>query len=584
MQALIKKYGKYLPLLLFVISLTLTLPTFLAAGRHYRINHQFQSFTNTLFTSDVKSNALNLHYTLANPAECGITDSVTTLGTFSPEQAARNYVVYENRLISLSSFSRDQLTPENQLTYDILSLSYQTEMEGGNHLLLEEALSPMLGVQAQLPILLAEYTFRSVQDVEDYLKILGSVDSYFQSIMAQECWKSENGTFMSDTSADRIIEQCEAFLGNPDQHYLVTVFDEKIAGLKDLSQEETVQYKEQNRNILKQKVFPAYQMLIDGLSALKGTGKNEGGLYGYSGGRAYYEYLLKSTCGLYESVAEIQNRLLQQLQADMAECEAIFRNRPDLLEQFSSPQEEIVLDDPEAILADLQEKMQNDFPGIPKTSYTVKEVPEGLAEYLSPAFYLTPPIDTLSPNDIYINPADSLEGLELYTTLAHEGFPGHLYQTHYFALQQPSAIRHLLDMSGYVEGWATYVESLAYTYADVDPDYARLCWLNRSLNLCILCLMDTGIHYDGWDHTVCQQFLSGFGITDPSIQSEICQTIIETPANYLKYYMGYLHFQDLRTTASKEAGKSFSLKAFHAKVLSIGPCPFPILEKWLKLK
>ncbi len=580
---MIKKYGKYLPLLLFILSLLFTLPTFLNAGRRYRINHQFQSYTNTLFTADVQSNALNLHYTLANPSEWGITDSVTTLGTFSPDQAAGSFVIYENRLLALSSFAREKLTPENQLTYDILELTYETELESGNYLLLEEALSPMLGVQAQLPILLAEYTFRNTQDVEDYLEILNSIEDYFQSILVQERWKSENGTFMSDASADRIIEQCEAFIAKPEEHYLATVFDEKLAALDELSQEEIARYQEQNRTILTQKVFPAYQSLIDGLRELKGTGKNEGGLYGYSGGRAYYEYLLKSTCGLYESVSDIQNRLLEQLQLDLTECHTILRNRPDLLEQFSSGEDTSGFEEPEAILQDLLEKMLEDFPEIPDTSYTVKEVPDGLAEYLSPAFYLTPPIDTLSPNDIYINPADSLHGLDLYTTLAHEGFPGHLYQTHYFALQQPASIRHLLDMSGYVEGWATYVESLAYSYADVDPDYARICWLNRSLNLCILCLMDTGIHYDGWDSGTCQQFLSGFGITDTAIQQEICQTIIETPANYLKYYMGYLHFQDLKTASMEEAGDGFSLKAFHAKVLSIGPCPFPILEKWLKL-
>ena len=121
-----------------------------------------------------------------------------------------------------------------------------------------------------------------------------------------------------------------------------------------------------------------------------------------------------------------------------------------------------------------------------------------MEEFLSPAFYLTPPMDTGAPNVIYINHGRQISNLELFTTLAHEGFPGHLYQTVYFGRQSPSHIRYLIDYSGYVEGWATYVESYAYSYASGNPSLTRLLWLNRSINLCLYSLLDIGIHHDGW--------------------------------------------------------------------------------------
>ena len=213
----------------------------------------------------------------------------------------------------------------------------------------------------------------------------------------------------------------------------------------------------------------------------------------------------------------------------------------------------------------------------------MKYVDESLEDYLSPAFYLTPPADTNSPNSIYINRASNMEGVELFTTLAHEGFPGHLYQTVYFASTEPPLIRYLYEPGGYVEGWATYIESYAYSYAEEAPSLARLLWLNRSLNLCLYSLMDVGIHYDGWSLEDTSDFLSQFGITDAGTASDIYQYIIETPANYLKYYYGYLSFLDIRESVKMREGDSFDLKNFHRRLLELGPMPFYILEEELGL-
>ncbi len=128
---------------------------------------------------------------------------------------------------------------------------------------------------------------------------------------------------------------------------------------------------------------------------------------------------------------------------------------------------------------------------------------DSLKDFLSPAFYLTPPADVNSPNSIYLNPADEMTGIDLYSTLAHEGFPGHLYQTVSFSRSDPLLIRHLYAPSGYVEGWATYVESYACRYAarNLDANTQALCrlwYLNRSVHLTLCSLLDLGIHSQGW--------------------------------------------------------------------------------------
>lgn len=584
---IIKKYWKKALFSLFLLLTILLSPYLISSWKTYRINKQFEQYTDELFFTDVQGNALNLHYTLAAPEKLGITDYPVSLGNFDPSQISSRTLLWESRKSALEKFPSERLSQQNQLTKDILCLAYETELLSGNNYLLEEYLSPSLGVQAQLPILLAEYTFRREQDVQDYIKLLASVDTYFQNILTFEQLKSQNGTFMSDTTVDRITEQCSAFITNPEENYLHTVFQEKLKDVPQLTAAKQKAYQKLHMKILQEQVLPAYQTLINGLCLLKGSGKNPGGLSGLPGGKAYYEYLLKSSCGIYETVEQIQTRLLKQLQMDMEESENILHKKPELIYRITEKQPAFSVQEkssPEDILKTLQNKLLKDFPSPPETSYEVKYVHKDLEAYLSPAFYLTPPIDTLSPNDIYINEYAGMKGTELFTTLAHEGFPGHLYQTISFASTNPPKIRHLLGMSGYVEGWATYVETYAYNYADQDSDLSWLQWLNRSLNLCILSLLDTGIHYDGWSRETTTEFLSGFGITDSTAQQEIFQVIVEDPANYLKYYMGYLHFLDLREDCKKEMGEHFDIRKFHQKILEIGPCQFPVLEKYVLKK
>lgn len=602
----------FIPLLFLICFLTFLVVRTLTYS--YFINRRFRACTNTIFTTDISGNPLNLHYTLAYPESSGIKDYSLSLGTFDPTQLSGQKILLENRRTMINAFPARDLSPDNRLTQQILSLYYETQLLPAKQYLLDEALSPSLGTQAQLPILLAEYTFRKEDDVRNYLKLLTSVDSYLESILSFEKLKAQNGTFMSDATADRIISQCSAFIKDPDDNYLASVFSEKIQSLSGISEQKKAAYQKLHNQILTGQVLPAYQSLIDGLYLLKGSGKNPGGLCQFAGGKAYYEYLIKSSCGIYDTVPEIQSRLIHQFQTDLSLAtklmgsstatptfakdvflpiskaetgtpSGIFSFSAGLIDAASglsfTSTPSAAETSPEQILEDLQKQIQTDFPAVPSTSYEVKYVHPDLEEHLSPAFYLTPPIDTLSPNDIYINRHANMSGLELYTTLAHEGFPGHLYQTITFASSAPDPVRYLPAMGGYVEGWATYAESFAYTYYQPDSTDGQLAWLNRSLNLCMMSLLDTVIHYNSWNQERCATFLSQLGITDNTIQKEIYQVIVEDPANYLKYYLGYLQFLDLQQEVRELAGDAFHLHSFHQKVLSAGPCQFPILKQWI---
>lgn len=580
--------GKKSPLFITLL-LVLTLFAGLTAGyfsaHGITENGKFEAFFRKVFQNEVSGSTLTLHYTLAHPEKQGIPRKKASLGTV-PTDMKNTYQICSQYEEKLKSFRYSRLSTENQLTLDSMLLYYHTEKSLGDNYLLQEPLGPSLGIQAQLPVLLAEYAFYEAQDITDYLNLLTTIRPYFQSILKFEKKKSEAGFFMSDTTLDRVLAQCSAFIQNPDNNYMLDIFQKKLSDYGKLSVSEQNALILTHKSLMKTEVIPAYQELMTGLEALRGTGKNNRGLTYFKGGKAYYLYLLQSQTGSYVPVKQMEKRLSRQLSSEIGIAGTMLRKNPELLATLNQG---ITFKEmkPVQMLNALQQKIQADFPALADVTFELRTVHDSMKAYLSPAFYLTPPMDTGTPNVIYINPAANYQGLELFTTLAHEGFPGHLYQTVTFQRQNPSGIRNLLCTSGFAEGWATYVEPFAYQYAAdyiQDPfatELARISWLNRSINLCMYSLLDIEIHYNGWTQAEAASFLKAFGIEDSTVVSEIYQYILETPGNYLKYYWGYLSILDLRTSEQNRLGQDFDLKKFHSQVLKIGGVQYPVLEKYI---
>ena len=551
---------------------------------------RFQRFTDQIALEELSSNTLNLHYTLAYPQDYGIKDYAISLGTMDPEALKQSGRQLRTLQKKLEDFSYEKLSSENRMIYDMLRLDFSLQLSAADFYLLREPLGPNLGIQAQLPALLAEYTFRVPQDIEDYFSLLTCIPEYFNSILEFEKEKSARGLFMNDTCAKGIIKQCTAFSSQKEENFLDIMFKEQLTNLKQqkvITQKQADSYKSMHKKLLKKCVFPAYENLAEGLEQLCGTGKNWGGLCHLPNGAQYYEYLLKNNVGDFRPIPEIQQRLMEQLKADTMAIQNLLQQDPSLFSKAAKLTQNTIYS-PQEMLSYLNKTMTRDFPSLKAPDYEVKAVPKAMEDFSSPAFYLTPPLDTLSPNAIYINGASQVSEAELFTTLAHEGFPGHLYQTLYFGKQQPSLIREFLGCSGYVEGWATYVESMAYGYGaeflNISPQVMELLNRNRSVSLCLYSILDIGIHYEGWTVQEVTNALSSFGIASQDVCQEIFQYIVENPTNYLKYYLGFLNFTDLRATVENKKGTDFQLKDFHKKILEIGPAPFPVVKKYLLLQ
>ena len=541
--------------------------------------HSFQELTDRFFREEVTSSTLTLHYTLRNPQVYGISDiPVCYSAAASDTSAAADY------LQQLTDLDPSCLPLSDQITYDILQYLLNQNLSAQNFSLYAEPLGATIGIQAQLPVLLCEYRFDNIGDIHTYLQLLSTTDQYFSALLSYERQKAAAGLFMPDSCADGIIRQCTAFIEkDPSLHLLVTVFNRKTDEADFLTESEKEELIQQNLDIVTHHIFPAYRLLIHGLKNLKQSCQNQNGLCCLPQGRAYYEYLVQASTGSALSIDSIQNRIQKQLLSDAADCRELLKKSLN-----SAPVSSISFpEDPKEILSDLRQKMAEDFPLPHATSCTLKYVDKSLSGYLSPAFYLTAPVDDPDNNVIYLNPAANYSGLELYTTLAHEGYPGHLYQNLYSG-SVLSPLRSLLSFGGYTEGWATYVEMISYGYASEDLSEGCIAAVSleqkqRSMMLALSSLTDILVHYRGFDREEIRTFFSRLGVTSTRAADTLYDAVLESPANYLKYYLGYLTFLDLQNYCRSQWPDQFTLSDFHRYVLEIGPCPFPVLEKYLKL-
>lgn len=567
-------YAVFKPLVLFAI---LALMLVGCSKKPEQNVQSFDDFTNQLFMDEICSNTINLHYTLAYPANYGIEDYTATLGGLDTEELSSYSEELSSMKEALYAYDYADLTEEQQLSYDIMMDYIDTELSAADLYLYGELLSPTTGYQAQLPILLAEYTFRTERDIEDYLSLSSQIEDTFSSILLLERTRSSAGLFMADFAVDDVISQMEEFISSPTDNYMIDVFNDKIDSFPGLTAQKKQDYKNRNYEIITGSVVPAYQSLIDGLRSLKGTGRNPGGLCYFPKGNDYYKYLVKTKTGSSKSILQLKQRTERFISSSLLEIQGLLIEDPELTDKFDSCT--FPLTDPDAILKDLISKIGEDFPDPPDVGYTIKYVHESMQEHASPAFYLTPPIDDVQNNIIYIN-KKHLDN-DIYTTLAHEGYPGHLYQTVYTSSRQLPLVRNLFSYSGYTEGWATYTEYYSYGISGLDKNLAKALALNSASTLGLYAYIDLSVNYDGWDADDVNTYLSNFGFSDTDIADEIFRTMVEEPANYLSYFIGYLEFLELREKAEKLCGPSFSAKDFHDIMMTIGPAPFDILEKYM---
>lgn len=543
----------------------------------------FDDFTWKVFEEAVTADTVTLHYTLADPEGYGIEAPEVTLGEvdFSEEALAEDQKETKDLMKELGGFNYKKLTEEQQLTYDIVKQYLEQSLKSYDYVYQMEPFAYTSGIQANIPITLSEYKFYNQDDVEDYLTLLEQIPEYFDAYLELEREKSERGLFMNEHCAEEVIRQCSDMIADPDSIVLIPTFDTRIEQVEGLSDEQIQAYKEENHDAVMEYVIPTYEKTIEVFEELKTTGSNDLGLKYLEKGEEYYQYLLNMDVGtdrtpeqvielLDGAIDESMTELYSVVMADYAGYEAYINSYETLYEKNENT--------PAETIRFFEDAMADRFPQIPEIEFTVTPVDKSLESSVSPAFYMIPALDRYEENTIHINEG-SENGGPLWSTLAHEGIPGHMYQNVFFLSQNPEPIRTQMNFSGYTEGWATYVEMMAYDYYDYEEDvFSKIERINAELNLLISARVEIGVNYEGWTLEETEDYLSDIGM-DGSVAEDIMNYVIAEPVNYQMYCTGWLEFEELRTYAQEKLGDRFDETKFHEVLLTTGPAPFSVVRQ-----
>lgn len=544
---------------------------------------RFHTYLMDNFKESVTSDTVTLHYTVANPADYDLEVPTATFGDaeISEEAIADDKKETEDELAELQEFDYDLLTGSQKYTYDVLKDYLDTNLESYDYTYLYEPFAYTSGLQTNMPINMSEYKFYNDSDVQDYLALLEQLPDYYNKYLDFEQIKVDKGLFMNEHSASEVIRQCQEFIAKPEQNLLIATFEDKVRGVEGLSEDQIQNYITKNHDIVMNSVIPCYDNVIKFFTANKDAGTNDLGLAGYENGKEYYAYLLKDKVGTDKTPEEVITCLDNALDDVLSEYQTVALSNYSAYEQYFNDAGSSLYDDKDPLetINYFKDCFADRFPAMPDVNYKVENVHESLEDIVSPAFYVTTPIDAYNDNSIYLNMGSDGAG-DLWSTLAHEGIPGHMYQFTYYLNTNPEPLRALLNFNGYTEGWATYVEMMSYEMYKDYPDacYADFERINSELNLLVSARIEIGVNYEGWDLEATQTYLSNNGFNSEGAQ-DVMDYVIAEPVNYQMYVMGWQSFQELRDYAESALGDKFDEQAFHKVVLDAGPSQFFLIEK-----
>lgn len=554
---------------------------------------EFEQYLDDYFKDVVTDDTLTYNYTIKDGADYGLEEPEVTLGDpgMTAEEIGQDKEEFEGWVKKLDAIDRSCLTEDQKLTYDVLDEYFEVSAGIFDNVYLYEPFSPMRGLQANIATNFTDYRFDDKGDVERYIELLGQIPDYFAEYLDFEQEKSEKGYFMSDAVCDKVISQCKDFVADKENHFMETTFNDNIDALDFLTDEEKAEYKEANKQAVENSLLPAFENVAEVLSGLKGTGTNDGGICNYDGGKEYYEYLLKNFAGTAKSPEEVIDMLDTELQKLMVSLYQYYLGNQAAYEYFAANYDSIFAETDQMTASEMVDKMMETasehYPDAGTINYKAEALDKNLETIMDDvlAYYMAPAIDDPDNNLIRVN---GLHTDGMWTTLAHEGYPGHMLQNAYYMSTDPEPVRTLMNFLGYKEGWAMYAcyDSLYY-YEYEEPEYgdtiAALYQLNDEMSYLMMGRVDLGINYEGWTLQDTADYLTKNGM-DGSAAQELYTTMVGDPAVYQSYSTGYYEMKELRDYAEEKMGDDFDLKTFNTIILETGPCQFDILKKQVDKK
>ena len=543
----------------------------------------FDEICEEIFTNSISSSVLGSHFVIMNPSEYGIEFDEDAYGFGETNIDNFKEVEKENAeyLDRINSINRNFLSEQQKITYDVLKWDLETETAYTGTYYLQNILGPTGGVVANLAVNYIEYAFYSEDDIDDYFRIIEATPDGISSFCDFVYEVSDKGYMLPDCILDKDIEQCDNYL-NAEMNPIEESFVSKIEKL-NLDENKKNEYIEKNKKIVAENITPCYSMLKETIQNVKGTGKTEGGLVNYGDdGKRYYEALLRQKTSSDMSVKETAKYIDKKLAAYIRDLQMIYLLDSKAVETLDTYEPDF--ETPEEVLEFIISHMEDEFVNPVTTEYNI--------EYMNPAceidgvlaYYMCAPIDNVSYNNIKVNKSMvGLDAMSMYTTIAHEGMPGHMYQfTSMYSNNEIPDIRKICDFIGAYEGWAEYAATRTFKYLiekDNLPESSDTIFLiNERFSYLLYSRVDIGVNYEGWTIEEVQEYLEDYIGDNYEAAKEMYYGTIGDPCSLMPYTVGTEIMFDMEMEFDDRYGNEEGHKMFNKFIFENGIMPFPVYE------
>ncbi len=530
----------------------------------------FSDFEDELFQEMMSEDYTTLHFSLRDYQKYGIEKPDVNIGDASWDDYEDNVEDCDEYLKKLQSFDYDSLSETEQKDYRTISFYLERNKELNSYPYFDWAFNSAEGVIDNLLTTFTEFVFYEKEDIDDYFATLASVPAYLDQCLENTKKQAAKGYFLTDAMLKATEDAIEKFVDKKDDNELIKIFDENIDAFDGLSTEEKEAYKKKNQEIVLNAYIPSYEKVAEELQKLKGSRKADYNVSSLDGGSEYYAALARYKTSIDADVETILDICTQYIEKSVDELYDIMQNHSEVTE------ETLDFDSAEDVLSYLEGHLDA-FPVLDKVYYNVQYLDPSVANDSIVAYYLSPPVDDMRDNVIKINGDNVSDVLDLYTTLAHEGFPGHLYQTNYYIQQQPSLLRTQLTMMGYQEGWGMFAEGQALHVSGLSEYASEYQKINIELNYVLSAAVDLGVNGLGWSTKDVSKYLDRLDLNS-SIAKDLYDFATLQPGTILPYGVGIAMFELLEKKAKNALGNDFDQKAFNEVLLNDGNRPFEVVE------
>ena len=508
-------------------------------------------------------------------------------------QAVNDELAREQRfLLRLAAIDPAGFTDQEKTSQDLLIRTFEEDEEAAEFKEWEMPVNQMQGIYSDYPRLVAELSFTTVKDYDDWIARLHALPEAFTQVTENMSIGMEDHRVPPKYLLEKALEEVKQLAGQkPEDSPLALPLKSFPASI---SAAEQARIKGEMLDAISKEVLPAYTRFARFLEvSYIPAGRDKPGIDALPDGAKYYQFLIKRTTTTDLTAAQIHQIGLDEVGKDEAAMLAIaqrlgfqdlatFRASLKTNPKLHPASADALLAAYKGYLTPMQAKLPQLFGTLPKAPFEVTTVPDYAEKSSPPAYYEPGTPDGSRPGRLFINTYDATDR-NLYSVESiayHEGIPGHHLQIS--IAQEMTGIpefRKYSEYTAYAEGWAFYSERLGKDiglYQDPYSDYGRMeneTW--RAIRLVI----DTGVHSEGWTRDQMVQYFRDHSAIDvPSMQAEV-DRYIAWPGQALAYKIGQLKILELRDRAQKALGDKFDIRAFHDQVIDAGALPLDVLEQ-----